>query len=366
MARTVPATYAAPNPSAFSAGQTINTTNTTPFVTGQNYLFATGRCQPPIVQGWQDDIFLHTTADGAAKDQCVWRIPEISDRHTTVDVAIRASAVAQAGTAVVTARNATADGAGTPSVSFVVAAGTSNAWTAYQSLDVTYTGNGTGRPSGGAVPADVEQIEMTTALAAGGTSFTVHEVSIIFTDISGPLGAGKSGNFVPQDDTEVGSIDDAYSPFLVRNFRANITELRLRPRCYLNWSAAVGISAIADIGTAYKRGWTQGNPGLSSRRTLTYHILMGDPANLVDQTVYLAHGNARTAAVDGPNVTAITAAAAGGTVWKTGTVVLGLTPDYMGDFQGSPLPAITHIDLDTRTAAVGGARHVFAASIWGS
>ncbi len=366
MARTYPATYPAPDPDNFRAGEALVTAEVAPLVTASNFLHGEGRAQPIVEQGWSGSVFIDSNADATFRDRLVYRIPEISDRHTDVQCSIRASAIGGGGGDVkFTARNATADAATTPSVTIPVPAGAAAWIDAGSMMDVTFTGNGTGRPGGAAVPANVEQIEIETSVDVGATSVTIHEVMIRYDPDASALTAGTvdiQGQTFVVLDTDETNADEPMSADLGRFLAANVTALRARPKAYMMWSGAAAITAINNFETAYRRVWCAANPGASSDRTLTYHVLMDDDGEGGDQSLWLQHGVGGTANLDNPNSTKLTHAGGVAAAWKSGTVELGLGPGHAGDMPGAPMIGLTHIGASIRGSETD---NILAICIWG-
>lgn len=398
MASTFPLIYASPEPLNYLPGEDIKAQQILDLIEAQHHLYAHGAATVAVMQGWQlgpqvaslgaeTSCFVDirsTTGVGYTQPgnvswqpRCVWRMPSISSRHLQVIVKARCStpwAGGATGRLRFTARNATAAGAATPTVTLSWAAGSSRTWQT-ATLDVRFTGTGTGRPGGAAIPQGVEQIEldssMSAAVADDRNCLEVHEVQIEWVALTSPLAVGKDGAITMLDTNEI-LPDRPHSTDLGRWQRDSIDALRSRVQQYMAWSSVIGPLAgqathyLNTLTDALHRVYTRANPYAAVHRDLTYHVLMGDPANVVAQTCYLHTGVGSSSLEDSNATLALTRSAVQGEGWVTGTIPMRLARGKRGDarFAGAPWPIVA-LDWDTRSTDFAVARHVYSVNIWG-
>ena len=371
MASSFSATYPAPDPIDFAAGQTVkeeataaaNDVNLQTLRNASNYLGARLRAQPVVSQGWYNSFFQHTSTAGVFGLRCRWRIPQISSSHTTVWCAVRAS-VTGAGCNV---RFKGVNSAVSRDIAIPV---TGAAWfTIATALPVLFNVGAN----------DYEEIEFSTAADATAV-LTIHEVSVWYADLASPLTAGRytvSGwAWDTIDDDEVAH-KESYNAYLARKFGNNIEGFAARPRTYASWSSVADGPGLVLVNTAITRMTTVAHSWLAVpndqedilTRWIKYYVRMGDPASLVATDLYIAAGEMPDAFGDillDLWFTKLSTPAIDGTNWKSGSLTWHLV-DADGPFgRRAPGPfRVARISADTRIAAAATARHIYSMSFWG-
>lgn len=342
MARTIPAAYNVAEPDLLTSGRIIRAGDLLPLGQDQNRLYAVGRAQPVISQGWATGVAVDN--GGVLTQRCTWRIPKISDRHTQTRCIIRGAHTAGGAGARVEFRSVNAGGTCT--------------------LDIPGGGVGFYASDGGAIPHlpvsfvagpagapwPYEEIEMWTRSDGSGVRLLdLYAGNVDFVPLSA-MAAGAAGDFTPQDDLEWATEEPVASDQLVYT-RSNLVDLEIRPRVIANWSQWNGATTWLNV--FYERVYVRGNRNRPTE--VTYHVRMGDAVD--EANLYIQHG-AGHAFDDNSRMTHLNVPAGGGVQWVSGTFTLHDGVDLRAPH------SLTHVDWTSRANLGSFPQYVYGVSMW--
>lgn len=233
MARTLDASYTAPEPVGHMAGQAIRGEyGPNPAFTwaalGQaaNYVLARCHAKPVVCQAWGDSLVQQTS--GTLTRACTWRIPKLTDAHTEVTVW---AYLERAGTDGKIQMQSTE---GADSVDLTAPA--SAAWVS-GTLDVDFNADG------------YETLEMYVA-GDGTDAVTVHSIVVQWSELST---LPETINGVPIFDDAQFDGDLPLSTWAANAYLAALDEALSRRQVYWNWSGIENStnSAASDIMANY-------------------------------------------------------------------------------------------------------------------
>lgn len=231
MARTVPATYTAPEPGLYAPEEIVSeaTSDGSPEALAMAAQYLAALNLPVVDQGWNDGdnpcrrsaaMPVMPAAGSYGTHVCVWRIPAYANR-TSLDVA--ANAVRAGASGVVRFRSVTADD------TVDLAIGAARGWVVGSGLTCDFT-------------AGYEDVEMYVS-GAGGSDTSVYSAHVDFPIMSSPMSApSASDGYVPFDEAELDD-DEPLSADAMERLRANVDELLTRQRVVWTWSGLVNTSA---------------------------------------------------------------------------------------------------------------------------
>lgn len=231
MARTVPATYTAPDPGLYAPEEVVSESAAEgkPETLAMAAQYLAALPLPLVDQGWNDGdnpcrrsaaMPVMPAAGSYGTHVCVWRVPAYANR-TSIDVAANAIRAGASGT--VRFRSVTADD------TVDLAIGGARAWVVGTGLTCDFS-------------AGYEDIEMYVS-GAGGSDTSVYSAHVDFPAMSSPMSAPSSTDgYVPFDDAEVDDDEPLSADFMGR-LRDNVDELLTRQRVVFAWSGLVNTSA---------------------------------------------------------------------------------------------------------------------------
>ena len=221
MARTLTTSYTAPFPPGHVAGLPMWATYAPDaaigwdkFTEAVNFTLAHHANKPVVSQGWGDDLCQQTA--NPFTQACTWKIPQLTDRHTTVSVYVRCDETGGVGGGNGRVRFQSAEAAGTLTLDAPSAEGLVSG-----SLTVGADGDG----------YDV----ITMAINGDGTNPTiVHSVHIQYEDLTSPLDITING--VPVWDINEVATQRPLTVAKGRRLLAQLNEALARRQVYYNWS----------------------------------------------------------------------------------------------------------------------------------
>lgn len=231
-----------PNPDEFAIGQDVLTAAGAGLDTLRdvlNQMLGHGQAGPLWCQSWPAGDLSH--AGASLGNVCEWRIPHVSDSHTTITVGVACANAAGDATLTWTSSNTAA----TAVINTAAVGGV-------QYLTATLN-----------IGAGVATSEVTLTIATAATTVTVYELFAFADPLASPLAAGTIGSQwglddgVPLGASAYGTADLPLSAARGRDMHQSLRHLLQRPQCLSGWSGVDNVTsatALASMDSQIYRG----------------------------------------------------------------------------------------------------------------